>query len=141
MNIEIHGRELVLSPSQSWAMLRQTKLGRLAVVVDGKPEVFPVNFVVDRGTVVFRTASGTKLAASDGKDVALEADGVEDEGSAWSVVVKGQARTIRGLHESLDAMFLPLTPVHPQPKPHLVRIEVSEISGRWFRTGSASSTL
>lgn len=136
----IQAQELVLSPSQSWAMLRQATLGRLAVIVDGKPELFPVNYVIDRGTVVFRTASGTKLSAADGKDVALEADGVEGEGSAWSVVAKGRARTIRSLHECSDAMFLPLTPVHPRPKPHLVRIEVSEISGRWFRTDPVSSS-
>ena len=99
----MQGRTLVLSTSQSWAMLRRTSLGRLAVVVDGAPDVFPVNVVVDHGSVVFKTAAGTKLAAADGQAVALEADAVEQDGSAWSVVVKGRARTIRGLHDSLDA--------------------------------------
>ncbi len=126
---------LVLSSSQCWAMLRESQLGRLAVVVDGRPDVFPVTFVVDHGSLVFRTAAGTKHAGADGHPVALEADGVDPtEGSAWSVVVKGEARTVSGLHESLDALFLPLHPVHPGPKPHLVRIVVDEISGRWFRT-------
>jgi nitroimidazol reductase NimA-like FMN-containing flavoprotein (pyridoxamine 5'-phosphate oxidase superfamily) len=131
---EPSNRPLELSTSQAWAMLRQTQLGRLAVVVDGRPDIFPVSFVVDHGSLVFRTGAGTKHAGADGKQVALEADGVDpSEGSAWSVVVKGQARTITGLHESLDALFLPLHPVHPGPKPHLVRVVVDEISGRWFR--------
>ncbi len=126
---------LDLSPSQAWALLRENQLGRLAVVTETGPDIFPVTFVVDRGSVVFRTAAGTKLDASDGKQVALEVDGVDAvEGSAWSVVVKGGAREVLGLHESLDALFLPLTPLHPAAKPHLVRIEVTAITGRWFRT-------
>ncbi|MCY7396546.1 MAG: pyridoxamine 5'-phosphate oxidase family protein [Nocardioides sp.] len=126
---------LALSSSQAWAMLRESRLGRLAVVTEAGPDIFPVTFVVDGGSIVFRTAAGTKLDASDGKQVALEADGVDaEEGSAWSVVVKGRGREVRGLHESLDALFLPLTPLHPAAKPHLVRVEVTEISGRWFRT-------
>ena len=132
---ESSNHPLVLSSSRCWAMLRESQLGRLAVVVDGKPDVFPVTFVVDHGSLVFRTAAGTKHSGADGHPVALEADGVDPaEGSAWSVVVKGEARTVSGLHESLDALFLPLHPVHPGPKPHLVRIVVDEISGRWFRT-------
>lgn len=126
---------LNLSPSQAWALLRENQLGRLAVVTETGPDIFPVTFVVDHGSVVFRTAAGAKLDASDGKPVALEADGVDAiEHSAWSVVVKGRARQVRGLHESLDALFLPLTPLHPAAKPHLVRIEVTAITGRWFRT-------
>src|SRR4028118_1332365 len=54
----------VLGPSDCWAMLRTVDVGRLAVVVDGAPDIFPVNFVVDHGTVVFRPAPGTKLGAA-----------------------------------------------------------------------------
>jgi hypothetical protein len=37
-------------------------LGRLVTSVDGQPEIFPVNFVVQHRSVLFRTAEGTKLA-------------------------------------------------------------------------------
>ena len=79
-----------------WALLRSQEVGRLAVSIADRPEIFPVNYVVDHGTVVFRTAEGTKLAgAVQGDAVAFEADGYEpDTGEAWSVVVKGHAEEI-----------------------------------------------
>jgi nitroimidazol reductase NimA-like FMN-containing flavoprotein (pyridoxamine 5'-phosphate oxidase superfamily) len=127
--------DTVLTSSHCWALLRRTDLGRLALVVGASPDIFPVNYVVDRGSVVFRTASGSKLDAADGRMVALEADGTDaDQGVAWSVVVKGRAGVVRGLHDSIDAAFLPLHPVHPKAKPHLVRIEATSITGRRFRT-------
>ena len=68
-------------------------VGRLAVSITNLPDIFPINYVVDRGTVVFRTAEGTKLAAAVlGRGVAFEVDGVDDAaGEAWSVVIKGHA--------------------------------------------------
>jgi hypothetical protein len=111
-------------------------LGRLAVSVAGKPEIFPVNFVVDHGTVVFRTAEGTKLAAATASpDVAFEADGHDrDAGEAWSVVVKGRAAELTHLEELLDADDLPLFPLHAFPKHRFLRIEPDDVSGRRFRT-------
>ena len=49
--------------------------GRLVTCIGGEPEIFPVNFVVQDRTVLFRTGEGTKLfvAVTDGK-VAFEAD-------------------------------------------------------------------
>lgn len=135
MSTDRAGPQVDLTASQAWAMLREATVGRLAVVVDDQPDIFPVSFVVDHGSVVFRTAAGTKLAASQGRLVALEADGMDTrEGTAWSVVVKGRAHVTRGLYESLDALALPLHPLVPDSKPHLVRIDVDEISGRWFTT-------
>lgn len=60
----------------------------MAVATDDAADIFPINFVVDHGTVVFRTAAGTKLLAALGnRAVALEVDGF-DAGArtAWSVV-------------------------------------------------------
>ena len=37
-----------LNSSQSWQLLRDAPFGRLAVVLDGRPDIFPVNNVVDR---------------------------------------------------------------------------------------------
>jgi len=122
-----------LTVSESWSLVRSMPVGRLAVVVEGKPEIFPLNHVVDQGTLVFRTAEGTKLAAAVGHDVAYEVDGVEQNGAvAWSVVVKGRAREVTRLHESLDALDLPLQPWHRGPKPRVVRIEPEEVHGRRF---------
>jgi nitroimidazol reductase NimA-like FMN-containing flavoprotein (pyridoxamine 5'-phosphate oxidase superfamily) len=138
MSTEPNERMIVLDESACWALLRTAAVGRLAIVVSHRPEIFPINFVVDHSTVVFRTAGGTKLDWSAGRDVAFEVDGYEPEtGEAWSVVVKGLAREIRQMYEALEALELPLHPWHASSKPHIVRIEPEEISGRRFRIADA----
>ena len=112
-----------LEANVCWALLRSHEVGRLAVSIADRPEIFPINYVVDHGTVVFRTAEGTKLAGAVQRDVAFEADGYEPEtGEAWSVVVKGRAEEISRGHELLDTADLPLFPWHAAPKQRFVRI-------------------
>jgi uncharacterized protein len=124
-----------LNSSQSWQLLREAPFGRLAVVVDGRPDIFPVNHVVDRGSLVFRTDRGTKLAAAVGPRVAFEVDGYDArDGAAWSVVVKGTAREVRQLHDVVDTVDLPLFPWQGGVKPRFVRIEADTVSGRRFVT-------
>ena len=73
--------------------------------------------------MVFRTAEGTKLAASVlGRAVAFEIDGYDPEhGEAWSVVIKGQATEIERMQDVFDALDLPLFPWHASPKHRFVR--------------------
>lgn len=116
-----------------WVYVRQASVGRLAVVIERRPDIFPVNHVVDHGTVVFRTGSGSKLASAEGQPVAFEVDGWdEDSGLTWSVVVRGRAERAREPYEVLHALGLPLTPWHPGAKPWFVRIEPDTITGRRF---------
>jgi nitroimidazol reductase NimA-like FMN-containing flavoprotein (pyridoxamine 5'-phosphate oxidase superfamily) len=124
----------VLDTSTCLALLRSQQVGRLAVSIRDHPDIFPVNYVVDRGAVVFRTAEGTKLAASVlGRGVAFEVDGVDEATQeAWSVVVKGRAVELQQLEELFDAADLPLYPWHAAPKHRYVRIEPVEITGRRF---------
>ena len=69
-------------------------LGRLVTSVDGEPEIFPVNFVVQHRTVLFRTAEGTKLvSAAINNNVVFEADD-HNVAEGWSVIVRGVARTL-----------------------------------------------
>lgn len=122
-----------LSDAQSWALLRVAVVGRLAVIVDGAPDIFPVNHQVDQGSVVFRTAIGTKLAGALGQRVAFEVDGYDPENaSAWSVVLKGTAQEVKGLYDMLEAFELQLFPWHTAPKPFFIRIEPDSLSGRRF---------
>ena len=133
-----HPPTVRLAEHESWLLLRTAVVGRLAVVVDGEPDVFPVNHVVDHGSIVFRTALGTKLAAADGQSVAFEVDGFDPVGGeAWSVVVKGRARAVNQLHDVLDALRLPLYPWQSDSKPHLVRIEPVSVTGRRFHAAPA----
>jgi uncharacterized protein len=124
----------ILDSHACLALLRTCEVGRLAVSITDLPDIFPINYVVDRGDLVFRTAEGTKLAAAlVGRGVAFEVDGYNaDAGEAWSVVVNGYATEIEQMHERFDALDLPLFPWHAGPKHRFVRIEPVEITGRRF---------
>jgi uncharacterized protein len=79
-------------------LLARTALGRLGVIVDGRPEIFPVNHVFDQENdcVAFPTRARTKLyAALNWPWVAYEVDGIEAGNSGgWSVLVVGKAEEI-----------------------------------------------
>src|SRR5215218_2883246 len=101
-----------LDTATCWALLRAAPVSRIAVCATDGADIFPVNHVVDHGTVVVRTAPGTKLtAASNDLLVAIEADGTDEStGSVWSVVLRGRARPITGLHELVDVERLSVAP-------------------------------
>ncbi len=125
----------VLATNESLELLRSSVVGRLAVSISDQPDIFPINYVVDHGCIVFRTAEGTKLAGAVlGRGVAFEVDGYDQaNGEAWSVVVKGPAVEFEQTHDLFDAVELPLFPWQAAPKPRFVRIEPVDISGRRFR--------
>ena len=125
-----------LEHHECWAMLRTVSVGRLAVLADGRPDIFPVNYTVDGGTLVFRTAQGTKLSAATGGEaaVAVEADGVDpDTGLAWSVVVKGTAALVKSTEEVLETSRLYLFPWQAGRKDAFVRITPDSVTGRRFK--------
>jgi hypothetical protein len=127
-----------LQPHQCWAALRSVELGRLAFVAEDGQEILPVNYVVDRGSVVVRTSTGSRISlVADGRQLAFEADG-HSEGQAWSVVVKGHAKEIRDLYESVDAAGLPLHPQHGGTKDCLLRIVADDVTGRQFDVAPSS---
>ncbi|MDQ4501373.1 pyridoxamine 5'-phosphate oxidase family protein [Sinomonas sp. ASV322] len=123
-----------LSSEECWDRLRTTVVGRLAIAGDAYPEMFPVNYVVDRGTLVFRSDPGAKIAASlDGARVAFEVDAIERvTGEAWSVVVKGGLEPVLATTDVLDALGLPLFPWQYGAKAFFVRIVPVSLSGRRF---------
>lgn len=125
----------VLSTEDSLALLSSAHLGRLVTVLDGRPEIFPVNYVVQRGTVLFRTAEGTKLFSTVmNEHVLFEADD-HDAAGGWSVIVRGNAEVLFGAEDIEDAEQAGLHPWVATQKLRFVRITLTEVSGRRFRFG------
>jgi hypothetical protein len=122
-----------LSESGCWALLRTTSVGRLAVWVEDHPDIFPLNYAVDHGTVVFRSSAGTKVSAAlSDSPVALEADGYDAEtAEVWSVVIRGNAEEIRG-QDLIGTIDLPLFPWQAGDKGRFIRIVPTATSGRRF---------
>lgn len=124
----------VLTDDECWALLGKASVGRLAVTIADKPDIFPINYVVDGNCLLFKSAAGTKLAASVLlHHIAFEIDGYEpQQRTAWSVVVKGRAHLVENYEELFAAEDLPLFPWAAHPKPNFVRITPTEVTGRRF---------
>ena len=109
-------------------------MGRLALSLEDSRDIFPINFIVDHGSIVFRTGQGSKLSTMlANPQVAFEVDGYDPETrEAWSVVIKGRATEIENLHEWIQSAELPLFPWQGAPKGHFIRIEPQSTTGRQF---------
>ncbi|AEV76481.1 putative flavin-nucleotide-binding protein [Mycolicibacterium rhodesiae NBB3] len=130
-----------LSAEESWNLLSSRALGRLVACVEGYPEIFPVNFVVQHRTVLFRTAEfATKLfTVVQNARVVFEADD-HNIADGWSVIVKGVAQVLNTDAEVQEAERAQLLPWTEGPKPRFVRVHPDEISGRRFRFGPTAAT-
>ncbi len=130
------GRWQELTKSECFELLAREQLGRVAVVDDLGPMVFPVNFVLDRHMVVLRTDEGTKLdAAIRGSRVAFEVDGTDAAAhTGWSVVVRGEAVEVTDPAALARLRKLPLDPWAPGAKTHYVRILPAALTGRRIST-------
>jgi hypothetical protein len=52
----------VLSDSESWDLLGTAALGGLVTSFAGEPEIFPVNYLVQNRTILFRTAEAANCS-------------------------------------------------------------------------------
>ena len=128
-----------LTPAQCWQLLASTPVGRIGVLRDSAPEIYPLNHVVDHESVVFRTEPGGKL---DGllrsPSVCYQVDAIDPaNASGWSVLVKGRATEVRDRHELERLAELELRWWVPGPKQHWVRIVPHEVTGRRIWTPPA----
>ena len=125
----------VLTDDESWDLLSGVHLGRLVTTVDGRAEIFPVNYVVQRRTVLFRTAEGTKLfTAMMNSQVLFEADD-HNVVEGWSVIVRGTAEILYGADDIEDAERAGLYPWIATLKLRFVRVKPTQITGRRFLFG------
>jgi nitroimidazol reductase NimA-like FMN-containing flavoprotein (pyridoxamine 5'-phosphate oxidase superfamily) len=114
-------------------LLRSQSVGRLGVVLRGRPEIFPVNYALDAsGSVVLRTAMGTKLFAAVNHQVVFEIDCFDtDMRSGWSVVVHGVAQETGSVAEG-DRPVVSWR----ADAPYLLRLASTSITGRQIRQRS-----
>ncbi|HEY9266788.1 MAG TPA: pyridoxamine 5'-phosphate oxidase family protein [Mycobacterium sp.] len=125
-----------LSEDESWKLLSGVSLGRLVTTVDGWTEIFPVNYVVQHHTLLFRTAEGTKLlTAVLNEHVVFEADD-HNVAEGWSVVVRGTAKLLSTSAEIEEARRAGLYPWVATQKLRFVRIIPESLSGRRFVFGA-----
>jgi nitroimidazol reductase NimA-like FMN-containing flavoprotein (pyridoxamine 5'-phosphate oxidase superfamily) len=125
--IDLLGGTEILSEDDCFELLRTQRIGRLALVIDDRIDIFPVNYAVDGISVLFRTNEGRKMRSAGAGEVAFEVDSVEAEAHAgWSVVLHGEPEDVTGTVEP-DA-----DTVQPWAgrKEFLVRITPRSITGR-----------
>jgi uncharacterized protein len=135
-------RERELTKSECFELLAGQRLGRLAFTDEQGPIVLPVNFVFDRYVVIVRTDEGTKLdIAGRGDRVAFEVDHVDAAtGSAWSVLIRGEAIEVTDQLELDRLQRLPVRPWAPGPKSHFMRVLPAVVTGRMIMvSGSAAN--
>ena len=130
-----NGPITVLDDREAWNRLSSVALGRLVTSFGGQLEIFPVNFVVQNDTVLFRTAEGTKLFTTVmNEKVLFEADD-HTVAEGWSVIVRGTARLLTGAEEIQEADRAGLMPWVPTEKLRYVRVTPTELTARHFTFG------
>lgn len=120
-------------------LLATRRVGRLAIDDGRGPVVLPVNYLFHKGAVLVRTGPGTKLDAADRPaPVAFEVDEVdEDNGTGWSVVVRGRLVEMTDPDE-LDAILATAPPPFAAgPREHVVQLFPTAMSGRLLAVQAA----
>jgi nitroimidazol reductase NimA-like FMN-containing flavoprotein (pyridoxamine 5'-phosphate oxidase superfamily) len=134
-------RELVaeletLERAECLDLLGLASVGRIGLLVDGRPEVLPVNFALDGETVVFRTAEGTVLNQASLAVVAFEVDSVDESThTAWSVLVQGVANDISDAIDPRSERLrrLSLVTWAPGARGRWFRVRPERVTGRRIR--------
>jgi len=114
------------------SLLAAVAVGRVGFVAHGEVVVLPVNFAMDGQNVVFRTASGSKLAAAeDHITAAFEADNYDDiTQTGWSVLVNGRIEMVEDDAEIGRLNQLGLYPWASLDHSFWIRIRPTSVTGR-----------
>ena len=125
------GLEL-LTEEQARDLLASGEVGRIGITIGALPAIFPVNYRIIDGAIVFRTSPGSKLsAASEGAVVAFEVDDYQlADQTGWSVLAVGRAEVVRDLTMTFKVLDARLQPLAGGRRSSIVRIEPTFVSGR-----------
>ncbi len=121
-------------------ILGRHSLGRMAIVVDGQPQIFPVNYAMSGRIVALRTGAGSKLSYAPTSKVCFEIDEYDSSGGGWSVMVQGIAVDATEAFDDVSwaARAVEAWPLAPGVKPYRIAIEPSKITGRRFRVAPSA---
>jgi uncharacterized protein len=125
------GLEL-LDESEAFRLLANSEIGRVGVTIGALPAIFPVNYRLIDGCVIFRSSPGSKLsAAARGTVVAFEVDDYNAaDRSGWSVLVVGASEIVHDLDVTFKTLEAGLQPYADGPRGAIVRIVPTFVSGR-----------
>ncbi len=113
-------------------LLGRRHFGRVGVVDDEGPVIFPVNYVLDGDDIVFRTDPGIKQsAAAGGRAACFEIDDV-DTGRrfGWNVLARGRLDEVVDDDERERLRRILPRPFPGGRKAHVVRLSCTVLSGR-----------
>ncbi|MEV7175147.1 pyridoxamine 5'-phosphate oxidase family protein [Kitasatospora sp. NPDC093679] len=125
-----------LTVRECWDRIGDHGVGRVAVPAGPGPAVLPVNYVVDAGTVAYRTVPHSAAAPDSGTALSFQIDRIDERLSrGWSVLLAGTAEHVTA-HEEVDRLA-----GHPGSEPWSggdnplwIRIRPTRVTGR--RVGS-----
>ncbi len=120
-----------LSQEECLLRLKATGVGRVAGVLDSRPYVCPVNYVIHEGAVIFRTRSGSHLhKATLDSYAAFEIDSADfmyHEG--WSVLVQGRSSHVVDPAEVITLAEVCAVPWVEDARDSFVRIRLDQVRG------------
>jgi nitroimidazol reductase NimA-like FMN-containing flavoprotein (pyridoxamine 5'-phosphate oxidase superfamily) len=125
------GLEL-LTDTQAMRLLESGTVGRVGVTMGALPAIFPVNYGVIDGSIVFRTSPGSKLSAAlRGAVVAFEVDDYDrSDRSGWSVLAIGRAEVVHDVEMAFKVLDAAIEPWAGGIRTSMIRIRPEMISGR-----------
>jgi nitroimidazol reductase NimA-like FMN-containing flavoprotein (pyridoxamine 5'-phosphate oxidase superfamily) len=125
------GLEL-LSEAQCRQLLASGEVGRVGITVGALPAIFPVNYRVVDGAIVYSTAPGSKMSAAvAGAVVAFEVDDYQlADRTGWSVLAVGPAEVVTDPEITARVTAAHLEAFVDGARNTIVRIEPTFLSGR-----------
>ena len=116
----------VIPWNECMELIATVPVGRLAVAEPfAPPDVFPMNFVIDAGSIVLRSDPGTKLDLLARGVASFQVDQIHTaHRTGWSVLVKGHVREIHPPDVAYVQSFV------AGAKSHWIRLIPDEVTGR-----------
>lgn len=124
-----------LSTDECLERLGAQSVGRVVFCVDGHPQVYPVNFAIHDGTIVFRASPYGPMAALQAQhsEVAFEVDELDPENhQGWSVIAHGDAEPLDGSQTRKLTVLRKLEPWAAGSRALHFRLIPRQLTGRLF---------